>query len=137
MSQWVAVIGCGYWGKNLVRNFAQLRALRWICDSSEALLKAQSQLYPEVRVTTGFEEVLSDSEVRGIVIAGADLPDEVAYAVTRTLFRQLPEFRTLHLAFAKADATEMLDQCMFAEVHPGAARYYREARLPMPRRCLP
>jgi UDP-2-acetamido-3-amino-2,3-dideoxy-glucuronate N-acetyltransferase len=69
MSQQVAVIGCGYWGKNLVRNFAQLRALRWICDSSEALLKAQSQLYPEVRVTTGFEEVLSDSEVRGIVIA--------------------------------------------------------------------
>lgn len=75
--------------------------------------------------------------VRGIVIAGADLPDEIAYAVTRTLFTRLPEFRTLHLAFAKADGAEMLDQCLFAEVHPGAARYYREAGLAMPRRCLP
>jgi TRAP transporter TAXI family solute receptor len=75
--------------------------------------------------------------VRGIVIAGTDLPDEIAYAVTKTLFTQLPEFRTLHLAFANSAAAEMLDQCVFAEVHPGAARYYREARLPMPRRCLP
>src|SRR5215207_10078327 len=31
----VAVVGCGYWGKNLVRNFAQLRALRVVCDSNE------------------------------------------------------------------------------------------------------
>ncbi len=74
--------------------------------------------------------------VRGIVIAGTDLPDEIAYAVTKTLFTQLAEFRTLHLAFAAADPNEMLDQCVFAEVHSGAARYYREAGLRMPRRCL-
>jgi UDP-2-acetamido-3-amino-2,3-dideoxy-glucuronate N-acetyltransferase len=69
MSQRVAVIGCGYWGKNLVRNFAQLRALRWICDSSEVLLKAQSQLYPEVQTTHQFETVLNDDEVQAVVIA--------------------------------------------------------------------
>ncbi len=69
MSQQVAVIGCGYWGKNLVRNFAQLRVLRWICDSNETLLKAQGKLYPEVQNTLKTEEVLNDPEVRGIVIA--------------------------------------------------------------------
>ena len=73
----------------------------------------------------------------GIPIPRFGGPDEIAYAVTRTLFTRLPEFRTLHLAFAKADGAEMLDQCLFAEVHPGAARYYREAGLAMPRRCLP
>ncbi|PMP77927.1 MAG: oxidoreductase, partial [Roseiflexus castenholzii] len=32
----VAVIGCGYWGKNLVRNFYHLGALAMVCDSTEA-----------------------------------------------------------------------------------------------------
>jgi len=31
----VAVAGCGYWGKNLVHNFAQLGALRTVCDGAE------------------------------------------------------------------------------------------------------
>jgi uncharacterized protein len=75
--------------------------------------------------------------VRGIVIASADLPDDVAYEVTRTVFAHLAEFRTLHLAFAGVEAEQMVDHCLFAQVHPGAARYYREAGLAMPRRCLP
>jgi hypothetical protein len=75
--------------------------------------------------------------LRGIVVASAAIPDDVAYAITRTVFERLPEFRTLHLAFVNATAEEMLDQCVFVPVHPGAARYYREAGLRMPRRCLP
>lgn len=35
----VAAIGCGYWGKNLVRNFAQLGALRVVCDAENATLE--------------------------------------------------------------------------------------------------
>ncbi len=69
MSQQIAVIGCGYWGKNLVRNFAQLRVLRWICDTREASLKAQSQLYPEVQTTDQFEIILNDRAVQAVVIA--------------------------------------------------------------------
>lgn len=69
MSVQVAVIGCGYWGVNLVRNFAQLRALRWICDQDEASLKAQAQLYPDVRQTRQFADVLADDTVRAVVIA--------------------------------------------------------------------
>lgn len=69
MDQQVAVIGCGYWGKNLVRNFAQLRVLRWICDSNEAALEAQAQLYPDVRLTSRFEDVLSDDDIQAVVIA--------------------------------------------------------------------
>ncbi|MCI0486916.1 MAG: Gfo/Idh/MocA family oxidoreductase [Blastocatellia bacterium] len=65
----IAVIGCGHWGKNLVRNFASLHALRWICDADEGLLRAQSELYPDARLTSKFEDVLADEEVRAIVIA--------------------------------------------------------------------
>jgi UDP-2-acetamido-3-amino-2,3-dideoxy-glucuronate N-acetyltransferase len=46
MSQQIAVVGCGYWGKNLVRNFVQLEALRWVCYADEALLVAQTELHP-------------------------------------------------------------------------------------------
>lgn len=65
----IAAIGCGHWGKNLVRNFVQLRSLRWICDTSDALLQMQAQLYPDVSLTNQFETVLADSETKAVVIA--------------------------------------------------------------------
>ena len=66
----VAVVGCGYWGKNLVRNFAQLRALRWICDADEAALQRQAQLYPGVRTTVRLEDVLADGKEQKLVVVG-------------------------------------------------------------------
>jgi uncharacterized protein len=74
--------------------------------------------------------------VRGVVISSTATPDDVVYEVTRAVFAHILELRTLHLAFADARAEEMVDQCMFAPVHPGAARYYREVGLKMPPRCL-
>ncbi|WP_219725808.1 Gfo/Idh/MocA family protein [Cylindrospermopsis raciborskii] len=65
----VAVVGCGYWGKNLVRNFAQLKALTCLCDKSETALKAQSQLYPQITITNDFKEVINHPEIQGIVLA--------------------------------------------------------------------
>ena len=65
----LAVIGCGSWGTNLVRNFAQLRALECICDTNEATLRAQAELYPDVRLITSFDDVLSDDNIQAVVIA--------------------------------------------------------------------
>jgi UDP-2-acetamido-3-amino-2,3-dideoxy-glucuronate N-acetyltransferase len=65
----VAVVGCGYWGKHLVRNFAQLRALRVICDSNEQSLQAQAALYPQAQLNHSFAEVLADPEVQAVVLA--------------------------------------------------------------------
>lgn len=73
--------------------------------------------------------------VRAIVVASSDTSDDVIYEITKRVFENLAELRTLHLAFATASAEDMLDQCVFAPVHAGAARYYREAGLKMPRRC--
>jgi UDP-2-acetamido-3-amino-2,3-dideoxy-glucuronate N-acetyltransferase len=69
MSRHIAVVGCGYWGKHLLRNFAQLRALALICDQNRSVLDAQGALYPDVRTSTSFEEALSDDQIRGVVLA--------------------------------------------------------------------
>jgi len=65
----IAVIGSGYWGKNLVRNFFELDVLKTICDLNEATLKEFQNKYPSVHVTTSFQEVLDNAEIKGVVIA--------------------------------------------------------------------
>ena len=64
----VAVIGAGWWGKNLVRNFAELSALHCVCDVSEQTLAQVRQKYG-VHVTTSVDEVLNDPAVDAVVIA--------------------------------------------------------------------
>lgn len=64
-----AVVGCGYWGKNLVRNFASLSDLRTCCDPSEEIRARIGREYPSVRMTARFEDVLSDPEIDGVVLA--------------------------------------------------------------------
>jgi len=65
----IAVIGSGYWGKNLVRNFFELGVLKTICDLDESTLNELQNKYPKTYATTSFQEVLADEEVKGIVIA--------------------------------------------------------------------
>jgi UDP-2-acetamido-3-amino-2,3-dideoxy-glucuronate N-acetyltransferase len=65
----VAVVGCGYWGKNLVRNFSQLGALRIICDSDSNSLQRQGSLYPNVELADSFANVLADPAVDAVVLA--------------------------------------------------------------------
>ena len=67
--QSVAVVGSGYWGKNLVRNFHALGALRVVCDRSQAALDAISDMYPEVELCSDFEQVLTRSDIQGVAIA--------------------------------------------------------------------
>jgi UDP-2-acetamido-3-amino-2,3-dideoxy-glucuronate N-acetyltransferase len=65
----IAVVGGGYWGKNLIRNFHELGALRSICDSSPELLDHYGKLYKDVTLTPSFSVVLADADIAGVVIA--------------------------------------------------------------------
>jgi len=47
----IAVIGAGYWGKNLVRNFHQLGVLKTICDGAQPVRDDMAKAYPDVSVT--------------------------------------------------------------------------------------
>ncbi len=65
----VAVVGSGYWGKNLVRNFHELGVLGWICDSDQDRLVTISSKYPDVQMAADYDEVLRRDEVQAVVIA--------------------------------------------------------------------
>jgi len=65
----VAVVGCGYWGKNLVRNFAQLGALQVVCDSDNSALERVVSQCPSIRTTRNFEDVIADNDLDAVVIA--------------------------------------------------------------------
>src|ERR1051325_624957 len=64
----VGVVGCGYWGMNLVRNFYKLGALGAICDSDPHRLNGLRQSYP-VTTTNRFEELLATPDLQAVVIA--------------------------------------------------------------------
>lgn len=69
MTNNIAVVGCGYWGKNLVRNFAGLGVLHTICDSDAEKLEHLKSLYPEVNTEIDYRRVLADQDIRGVIIA--------------------------------------------------------------------
>ena len=75
----VAVIGCGYWGKNLVRNFSQLNALAMVCDMTEAGRTLAETLAPQSKIVADMEQVL-ESDVSGVVIS---TPAETHYPLAR------------------------------------------------------
>ncbi|MEX0804350.1 MAG: Gfo/Idh/MocA family oxidoreductase [Candidatus Binatia bacterium] len=69
VSQKVACIGGGYWGKNLIRNFNDLGALSWVCEVDPATCNSLERAYPGVKFTDSVEHVLHDPETSGVAIA--------------------------------------------------------------------
>ena len=65
----IALAGCGYWGKNLCRNFHELGALAQVVDATENGQSTARSIAPEVAVTSKFEEVLNNPEIKGIALA--------------------------------------------------------------------
>ena len=76
----VAVIGSGYWGKNLVRNYKQIGALKLICERNETLLQHFKKMYPDVETCVAYNDVLSREDIDAIVIA---TPAETHYNLAR------------------------------------------------------
>jgi predicted dehydrogenase len=66
----VGVIGCGYWGPNLLRNFAENEAaeLRWICDADESRLAAMARRYPAAQTTTDYQKLLTDPKLDALAV---------------------------------------------------------------------
>jgi predicted dehydrogenase len=63
----IAVIGCGYWGKNLIRNFYELGSLRFICDPDKDLAQHFSKKYNVDNLS--YSSLLADPKVEGVVLA--------------------------------------------------------------------
>ncbi len=69
----LGVVGCGYWGPNLIRNFRALPdcSLRMMCDVSEQRLNHLRSLYPEVKGETNFDHMLNGAGLDAVAIATA------------------------------------------------------------------
>ena len=76
----LALVGAGFWGKNLARNFHALGVLEIICDASEEVLISSKKKYPEVSTTLSFSDVLTCPDIDAIVIS---TPAELHHSLTR------------------------------------------------------
>jgi predicted dehydrogenase len=67
----VGVVGLGYWGPNLARNFAAIAGceLAWLCDASSQARERLAQTFPGVRTTGDLQELLDDPELDAVVLA--------------------------------------------------------------------
>ena len=67
MTKNIAVVGCGHWGKNLVRNFFELDALYAVCDPNEEIAKRYADQYSARNES--FSEVIKNNNIEGVVLA--------------------------------------------------------------------
>ncbi|MFN2480565.1 MAG: Gfo/Idh/MocA family protein [Pyrinomonadaceae bacterium] len=67
----VGVIGCGYWGPNLLRNFAENESARlaWLCDVDARRLEAMGRRYPSAEATRDYRRLVEDPRLDAVVIA--------------------------------------------------------------------
>jgi predicted dehydrogenase len=67
----VAVVGYGYWGPNLVRNFAEVPGVQLVavCDLNKERLTPVKARYPYVSITDSYDEILSDPRIAAVAIA--------------------------------------------------------------------
>ena len=68
MNKCVAVIGCGIWGRNIVRNFYNLGALHTVCDLDSDNLNLIQDLYRDVNISNDFESVLKNPQITALCV---------------------------------------------------------------------
>ncbi len=76
----VAVIGCGIWGKNIVRNFYNLGALHTVCDLDDENIKKLKELYPDIHYTKDSVSVLNNPEIKAVCVV---TPSHTHYKIVK------------------------------------------------------
>jgi predicted dehydrogenase len=128
----IGVVGLGYWGPNLARNFAAVDGceLRWCCDRSKEARAAWAGAFPAARFTAELGELLDDPDLDAVVIA-TDVPSHAPLAldvlrsgkhcfVEKPLARSYTEAAKVVAAAEAADLTLMVGHLL--EYHPGVAK---------------
>lgn len=77
----------------------------------------------------GSDEDVTTFGVAATFVSSTDVPEEVVYEVVKAVFENFDSFKRLHPAFANLKKEEMVQDALSAPLHPGAAKYYKEAGL--------
>jgi predicted dehydrogenase len=128
----IGVVGLGYWGPNLARNFAALPdcELTWCCDADQAVCERVAALYPTARASTDLQALLDDPELDAVVLATpvpthADLAVRVLEAgkhcfVEKPLAQSVADAERAVAAGRAADKILMVGHLL--EYHPGVLK---------------
>jgi predicted dehydrogenase len=128
----VGVVGLGYWGPNLARNFDGLpdAELRWCCDARAELRERFAAHYPAARVSAELDELLADPQLDAVVLA-TPVPTHAELA-TRVLEAGKHCFVEKPLAQSVADAERAVEAARASgkvlmvghllEYHPAVAK---------------
>ena len=65
----IALVGCGYWGKNLCRNFHAFGALSSVVDATESGQSTARSIAPDIQVTDSLDDVLRNDQIQGVALA--------------------------------------------------------------------
>jgi predicted dehydrogenase len=128
----VGVIGLGYWGPNLARNFDQLPSaeLAWLCDASQEAIDRWAPRFPGVGTSTDVAELLADDTLDAIVIA-TPVPTHAALALQvieagKHCFVEKPLAQSAAEAEQVAAAAESAGRLLMVghllEYHPGVIK---------------
>jgi predicted dehydrogenase len=132
MSTRIGVVGLGYWGPNLARNFDRLPGaeLRWICDQSDEARERWSPAFPGTRASADLDELLEDPELDAVVVA-THVPSHAAVAtrvlaagkhcfVEKPLAQSVSDAEQVVAAAREADRVLMVGHLL--EYHPGVEK---------------
>ena len=128
----VGVVGLGYWGPNLARNFDRLpdAELTWLCDSSEEALERWGRSFPSARTTTRLEDLLGDESLDAVVVA-TPVPSHAKLAIQvlaagKHCFVEKPLARSEQEAEGVIEAARESGRILVVghllEYHPGVER---------------
>jgi predicted dehydrogenase len=128
----IGVVGLGYWGPNLARNFDRLTdaELAWICDASDAARARWAEAFPEARATGELGDLLADDQLDAVAVA-TDVPSHAELArrvleAGKHCFVEKPLAQSVAEAEAVVEAAEEAGRLLMVghllEYHPGVER---------------
>jgi predicted dehydrogenase len=128
----VGVVGLGYWGPNLARNFDHLpdAELAWLCDASGDALERLARAFPSARTTASFEDLLGDESLDAVALATpvsthAELARRVLEA-GKNCFVEKPLGQSVEEAERVVDSAREAGRVLLVghllEYHPGVER---------------
>jgi predicted dehydrogenase len=128
----LGVVGLGYWGPNLARNFAAIEGceLSWLCDASARAREKLAGAFPGARATAELDDLLADPELDAVVLATpvpthAELAER-ALRAGKHCFVEKPLATTVADAERAVDAAERAGRILMVghllEYHPAVTR---------------
>ena len=125
----VGVVGLGYWGPNLARNFDRLpeAELGWICDTSEQARARWAEGFPDARVSGELDDLLADDELDAVAVA-THVPSHAELALRvleagKHCFVEKPLAQSVAEAESVVEAAEETGKLLMVghllEYHPG------------------